>query len=144
MTPPHGALRHSRRAFRGPPDVVRFGANDSEAVDTLVEKVAWRRRGVRNDFVGSLRAGNDGIRLNGRDPQSGIDVALSIPSPEVERVHVEHANGDLDGDLYVVLELTEAEPIFLRQVGVGPLHARLLARRLGRLLRPPRLLALGG
>jgi hypothetical protein len=106
------------------------------AVDTLIEKIAWHRRGVRNDFVGSLRAGYDGIRLTGRDSQSGLDVALSIPPGEVEQVHVEPTNGDL----YVVVELADAEPIILRRAGAGPFQAQLLARRLAALLQPPRLL----
>lgn len=109
-------------------------------VDTLIEKVAWHRRGVRNDFVGSLRAGYDGIRLTGRDPQSGVDVALSIPPREVEEVHVEPANGDL----YVVVELADAEPIILRRAGAGPFQAQQLARKLGALLQPPQLLVQGG
>jgi hypothetical protein len=117
---------------------------DCEAMETLVEKISWRRGGVRNDFVGSLRAGDEGIRLTGRDPQSGIDVALSIPPEEVADVHVSPSAGDPPGDLYVVLELDDAEPIYLRQVGAGPLHAQLLARKLGALARPPRLLVQGG
>ena len=50
---------------------------------------AWpgSERGVANDFVGSLRAGSDGIRLNGRDPRTGVDVTLSIPPDEVEHVY---------------------------------------------------------
>jgi hypothetical protein len=113
-------------------------------VDTLIEKVAWSRRGVHNDFVGSLRAGYDGIRLTGRDPHSGLDVALSIPPGEVEEVHVAPADQELAGDLYVVVELTGSEPIFLRRVGAGPVQAEVLARKLGALLRPPRLLVQGG
>jgi len=109
-------------------------------VDTLIEKVAWHRRGVRNDFVGSLCAGYDGIRLIGRDPQSGLDVALSIPPREVEEVHVEPVNGDL----HVVVELADAEPIILRRAGAGPFQAQLLARKLGALLQPPQLLVQGG
>jgi hypothetical protein len=113
-------------------------------VDTLIEKVAWSRRGARNDFVGSLRAGDDGIRLTGRDPHSGLDVALSIPPGEVEEVHVAPADPELAGDVYVIVELAGAEPILLRRVGGGPVHAQVLARTLGSLLQPPRLLIQGG
>lgn len=113
-------------------------------MDTLIEKIAWRRRGVRNDFVGSLRAGYDGIRLTGRNPESGLDVALSIPPSEVKDVHVAPADGELAGDLFVVVELTDAEPIILRRAGAGPFQAQLLARKLGALLKPPALLAQGG
>jgi hypothetical protein len=110
-------------------------------MDTLVDKISWRRRGVMSDFVGSLRANDDGIRLTGRDPRSGLDVMLSIPPPELSGVHVSSANGDGNGNgaLYVVLELEHAQPIFLRQVGGSSLHAQLLARKLGALLPLPRL-----
>ncbi len=113
-------------------------------MDTLIEKIAWSRRGVHNDFVGSLRAGDDGIRLTGRDPRSGVDVALLIPPREVEQVHVAPADRELAGDLYVVIELVSAEPILLRRVGAGPVQAEVLARKLGALLRPSRLLVRGG
>jgi hypothetical protein len=110
-------------------------------MDTLVEKISWHRRGVRSDFVGSLRATGDAIRLTGRDPQSGLDVMLSIPSLELSSVHISSSNGI--GDPYVVLELEHAQPNFLRQVGDGSLHAQVLARKLGAVL-PPRLLTQGG
>jgi hypothetical protein len=113
-------------------------------VDTLIEKIGWRRRGVANDFVGSLRAGYDGIRLTGRDPASGVDVSLSIPPSEVEDVHVASANGELAGDLLVVVEFNDAEPIILRRAGAGPFQAQLLARKLGALLKAPRLFVQGG
>lgn len=113
--------------------------------ETLVEKIAWCRHGVRTYFVGALRAGDEGIRLTGRDPSSGIDVALSIPLAEVERVRVS-ASGDelLAGEPCVVLELADSEPIFIRQVGVGAFQVHLLARRLGALTEAPSLLAQGG
>jgi hypothetical protein len=102
-----------------------------KAVDTLVEHIAWRRRGGRNDFVGSLRAGDDGIRLTGRDPESGLDVALSIPPSEVEYVHVDGANGEP----FVVVELARAEPILVRRIGPGSDQSQLLARKLQALLK---------
>ena len=111
-------------------------------MDTVVERISWRRHGVSSDFVGSLSASDDGIRLAGRDPQHGLDVVLSIPSLELSSVHVSPAGGN--GDLCVVLELEHAQPIFLRQVGGTPLHVQNLARKLGALLRPPQLLAQGG
>jgi hypothetical protein len=109
-------------------------------VDTLIEKIAWRRQGVRHDFVGSLRAGYDGLRLTGRDPDSGLDVALSIPPREVHDVHTAPANGDF----CVVVELVDAEPIILRRAGAGPFQAQQLARKLAALLQPPHLLVQGG
>jgi hypothetical protein len=101
------------------------------AVDTVVEQIAWRRRGGRNDYVGSLRAGEDGIRLTGRDSESGLDVALSIPPSEVEYVHVYGANGDS----FVVLELARAEPILVRHIGPGSVQSQLLGRKLRALMK---------
>jgi len=103
----------------------------------LIEGISWHRRGARSDFVGSLSAGDDGIRLQGRDPHSGLDVVLSIPPLELTGVHVSSTNGDgPEGtDRYVVLELERAQPILLRQVGGGFLPAQLLARKLAALLR---------
>lgn len=111
----------------------------------LAEKIAWCRHGVRTYFVGALRAGDEGIRLTGRDPTSGIDVALSIPLAEVECVRVSASREELlAGEPCVVLELAESEPIFIRQVGAGPLRVHVLARRLDALSRAPSLLAQGG
>jgi hypothetical protein len=113
--------------------------------ETLAEKVAWCRQGVRTYFVGALRAGDEGIRLTGRDPTSGIDVALSIPLAEVEHVHLSASRNELlAGEPCVVLELADSESIFIRQVGVGSLQAHVLTRRLGALTKAPSLLAQGG
>ena len=108
-------------------------------MDLLVERVAWNRRGVANDFVGSLRAGCDGIRLDGRDPRTGVDVTLSIPSDEVEHVYASPTSSE-----QVIVELANAEPIVLRRIQAGPLQGRLLARRLRGLLLLPRLHVPGG
>ena len=108
-------------------------------MDLLVERVAWNRRGVANDFVGSLRAGCDGIRLDGRDPRTGVDVTLSIPSDEVEHVYASPTASE-----QVIVELGDAEPIVLRRIQAGPLQGRLLARRLRGLLLLPRLHVPGG
>jgi len=111
-------------------------------METLVEKVTWRRRGVQDAFVGQLHAGDQDIRLTGRDPYRGIDVSLSIPATEVGDVHV--APGAAAGDLVIVLELDGAEPVFLHPLGCGPLHVQVLARKLGALVHRPLLLAQGG
>lgn len=108
-------------------------------MDLLVERVAWKRRGVANDFVGSLRAGSDGIRLNGRDPGTGVDVSLSIPSDEVEHIYASPTVSE-----QVVVEFGDAEPIVLRGIQAGPLQAHVLARRLRGLLLLPRLHVPGG
>jgi hypothetical protein len=108
-------------------------------MDLLVERVAWTRRGAANDFVGSLRAGCDGIRLSGRDPRTGVDVTLSIPPDEVEHVYASPTAAE-----QVVVELGEAEPIVLHGIHSGPLQAHQLARRLRGLLLLPRLHVPGG
>ena len=102
-------------------------------MEPLLEKVAWRRRGSRSEFFGALRAADDGIRLTGRDPSSGLDVELSIPAGELAGVHVSR-NERAPRDPIVVLEL-DAEPILLRNPGAGPLYAQLLSRKLGALVR---------
>jgi hypothetical protein len=113
--------------------------------ETIAGKIVWRRHGVRHHYVGTLSAGEEGIRLTGRDPVVGVEVALSIPLCEIEDVHVAGQADDLlAGERCVVLELEDSKAIFLREVGPGPLHVRVLARSLGALIRPPQLLAQGG
>jgi hypothetical protein len=106
-------------------------------VREIVEKIAWRRRGIERSYVGSLVAGSDGIRLSGRDQRTGVDIALAIPLPEVDHVGVE------DGDC-VVLDLSGSDAILVLPDHHTPIHAQLLARSLGALTRPPALLAEGG
>jgi hypothetical protein len=59
--------------------------------ESFTDKVAWRRRGVRRPYVGTLEVSEGGITLSGRDPVSGVEVVLSIPMTEVEDVHVARA-----------------------------------------------------
>jgi hypothetical protein len=114
--------------------------------ESFTDKVAWRRRGVRRPYVGTLEVSEGGITLSGRDPVSGVEVVLSIPMTEVEDVHVARAGDEpLAGERCVVLELAESEAIFLREVGEGPLHIHVLARTLGALTHASRLaVAQGG
>ncbi len=113
--------------------------------ETLVEKIAWGRKGVRGHFVGRLRAGDEGIRLVGRDPANGVRVALSIPPDEVAGVHVSATDDELlAGEPCVVLELAGSQAIFLRDVGPSPLRVPVLARSLGALMRAPSPLVQGG
>jgi hypothetical protein len=112
---------------------------------SLAERIVWRREGVRHHYVGTLSAGEEGIRLIGRDAVVGVDVALSIPLCEIEDVRVAGPGDELlAGERCVVLELAGSEAIFLREVGAGPLHVHVLARSLGALIRAPQLLARGG
>ena len=108
-------------------------------------KIAWRRGERGPVYVGAVSRGADSIRLTGRDPILGIDVALSIPVGEIEYIGVaEAAFGSLDGGPVVVLDLPGSEPIHLRPVGGGSLDVHLLARALGALTPAPTVLAQGG
>ncbi len=99
--------------------------------ELVFDRIAWRRRGRRREYLGTLAAGESGIRLSGRDASSGVNITLSIPPTEVEGAHVSRTVDEtLDGERAVVLELVESDPILLREVGTGPLHAHALARRL--------------
>jgi hypothetical protein len=99
--------------------------------ETLVNRIAWRRRGRRRDYVGTLAAGESSIRLTGRDRAGGADVVLTIPLAEVEGAHVSRTQDEaLEGERTVVLELAESDPILMRELGAGPLHVHALARRL--------------
>jgi len=108
-------------------------------------KIAWRRGERGPVYVGAVSRGADTIRLTGRDPILGIDVALSIPVGEIEYIGVaEAAVGSIDAAPVVVLDLPESEPIHLRPVGGGSLDVHLLARALGALTPAPTVLAQGG
>jgi hypothetical protein len=109
------------------------------------ERIAWRRQGLTTHFVGWLRTGDDAIRLTGRDADTGVDVALSIPVAGVDRVRVAEGTDDvLGGERTVVLELGGGPAILLSPRGVRPLHVHVLARRLGALVTAPPLVAQGG
>ncbi len=95
-------------------------------------KIAWRRGEHGPTYVGAVSRSTDAIRLTGRDPNLGIDVALSIPVEEIEDVRVvEAAARSIDGGPFVVLDLPESEPIHLRPVGGSSLDVHRLARAMG-------------
>jgi hypothetical protein len=113
-------------------------------MEEIDERIAWRRRGVHRAYLGALSAGSEGIRLTGRDPLTGIDVALSIPLAEVEHVDVTDAGDEiLSDDRCVVLDLAESEAIVLRPVESSLVHIQQLARSLGALAHVPALVAGG-
>jgi hypothetical protein len=74
--------------------------------------VTWRRRNGP-EYVGAVEVVERYVRLVGRDPESGIDVSLSIPVEQIETVR----RCDDDG---VVLELTESQAIYVRGFGGDP------------------------
>ena len=74
--------------------------------------VTWRRRNGPV-YVGSVEFVDGYVRLVGRDPGSGIDVSLSIPVEQIERVRRRGADG-------LALELTESQAIYVRGLGDDP------------------------
>jgi hypothetical protein len=111
----------------------------------FADRVAWCRRGTRLHYVGTLSGGAWGVRLAGRDPISGLEVALSIPLHEIDSVHVSRNPDEmLAGERCVVLELADSDPILLREIGTGSLHVRELARALAALSVSPVLAVQGG
>jgi hypothetical protein len=112
----------------------RRGTTVEAMTETRVKRVAWRRRGLRRQYVGDLVAGDAGIRLSGRDAASGLDITLSIPRAEFETAHVSRsADEALAGERAVVLELAKSDAILLRELGAGPRGVHALARRLAAL-----------
>jgi hypothetical protein len=113
--------------------------------ETNASKIIWHRRGAGPNYVGAVSSGPEAVRLTGRDPVSGIDVALSIPVDEIEHVGVGEPDGaSADGGRCVVLDLADSGAIELRPVGTPPLYVHLLAQALGALTPAPTVLAQGG
>jgi hypothetical protein len=107
-------------------------------------KIAWRRGERGPTYIGDASRTADAIRLTGRDPVLGIDVALSIPLAEVEHIGIaEESSGSADGSSFVVLRLPGSKPIHLRPVGGSSLDVHLLARAMG-LAPAPAQLVQGG
>jgi len=103
----------------------------------LAKRIAWRRRNVPHHYIGALLSFGAGIRLVGREPATGIELALSIPFEEIEDVRASAAPDDeLVGGQSVVLDLAEADAVLLREIGGGPLGTAELAARLERLRAP--------
>lgn len=112
--------------------------------ETNGRKIAWRRGERGPTYVGAVSRGDDTIRLTGRDPILGIDVALSIPVTEIDYVGVAETGSGSDDGPFVVLDLEGSEPIHLRPVGGTSLAVHLLARTLGSVTAAPTVLAQGG
>ena len=103
--------------------------------EALAARVAWRRRRTPHHYVGTLATTDAGLRLDGREPATGIELSLSIPFSEIEQVRASNGSVDLlAGEPAVVLQLAGSEPVLLCEVGQGPQKASELARKLSRLL----------
>ena len=95
-------------------------------------RIAWRRGDAGTTYVGVVSRAPEAIRLTGRDAVRGIDVALSVPTGEIQYVGVsEAADESVGAGSCVILDLADSEPIYLRPVGSTLLHVQLLARALG-------------
>ena len=94
------------------------------------EKVDWRRRNGRDHYVGRLDAGCGAVRLVGRKPATGIEIALTIPFEEIEQVRAsESIDETLVGEPCVVIEPAHSAAILVREVGTEkPQPAELVAR----------------
>jgi hypothetical protein len=102
--------------------------------ELIAERVAWRRRSVRHHYVGRLWGGEGVIRFVGRDPGTGIEVSLSIPLEEIERIRLSHSDDEpVVAGPGVVLELADSEEIFLRELFPSVASPQALAARLDRL-----------
>jgi len=97
----------------------------------IAQKVAWRRESAKSHYVGELWGWVTGIRLAGRDPQTGIEVTMSIPYAQIGRIRVSNDWTErIVGERCVVLELAGSTPILVREIGLGPIDAQALAERI--------------
>jgi len=93
-------------------------------------QVAWRRQHAQRHYVGYVTVTEESVRLAGREQTTGIDVALSIPHTAIRDVRVGTRSTELvDGELSVILELRDDEPIYVRPLGDPPLDLDGFARR---------------
>jgi hypothetical protein len=103
--------------------------------EVVATRVAWRRRHTPHHYVGTLAMTDAGLRLDGREPATGIELSLSIPFSEIEEIEASKGSADLlAGEPTVVLQLAASEPVLVREVGQRSQQASELARQLGRLL----------
>jgi hypothetical protein len=77
--------------------------------------------------VGAVALGEGFVRLVGRDPDSNLEISLSIPFTEIEAVHVPAKRG---GGQDVVLELAGSQAICLRGIGDEASLPRALGERI--------------
>jgi hypothetical protein len=106
--------------------------------ELIAQRVAWRRRSVRHHYVGRLWGGEGVIRFVGREPGTGIEVSLSIPLEEIERVRLSASPDEtVVAGAGVMLELAGSEAVFLREIAPGGIAPDHLAARLDRLCARP-------
>ena len=94
-------------------------------------RVAWRRQHAVRHYIGYVTVTEDAVRLAGREDETGIDIALSIPYDAIRMVRVARAaDEDVVGQPSVVLELHEDESIFVRPVSGRAVDLDGFARKL--------------
>jgi hypothetical protein len=101
-----------------------------------LRKVAWHRLHVRQPYVGYLTLTDEAVRLSGREAETGIDVALSIPLSGIDRVR-RASDACLDADRAIVLELADGEPIRVVPIECSRADLERLARRLTAAVESP-------
>jgi len=97
----------------------------------IATRVAWRRRSTPTHYVGTLLDVESGIRLVGREPTAGIELALSVPYDLIGGVRVSPESTDeIVGEPAVVIDVSGADALLVRELGPTPRPAGELARRL--------------
>jgi hypothetical protein len=103
----------------------------------IATRVAWRRRSTPTHYVGTLLDVENGIRLVGREPATGIELALSVPYDLIGGVRVsDEASDEVVGEPAVVIDITGADALLVRELGPVTRQTAELARRLKGLVSP--------
>lgn len=105
---------------------------------TVKRVMWWHDRTPRRSYLGYLALLDDAFRLAGREEQSGIDAALTVPHRAVCDVRTcacEPAGAESQTE--IVLELADEAPIVLRPLAGGEGQTEALARRIRVALSPP-------
>jgi hypothetical protein len=94
-------------------------------------RVTWRRQHASQHYLGYVTVTDQGVRLAGREHETGIDVSLSIPHDAIRKIRIALNDGEeVVGERSVVLELRDDAPIYVRPVSTGPLDLDGFARKL--------------
>lgn len=109
------------------------------AMPTVKRVTWWRDSAPRRAYDGYLALLDEGFRLAGREEQSGIEAALTVPHSAVFDVRTCACNPCGSGtDIEIVLEIAGEEPIVLRPLTGGEAQTAALARRLRSAVTPAR------
>jgi hypothetical protein len=105
-----------------------------------VKRVVWRdEQNPRRSYLGYMAFLDDAFRLAGREEQSGIDAALTVPHAAVCEIRTcACVPVEPDARTEIMLDLLGGAPIVLRPLGGSEVQTEALARRLRTAIRPPR------